>query len=442
MKRQVYLWACLAVGAALWSCGAAPHKRPKSAASATPNGGSGTVEASAEEAAGGANADPTSLHEASPDAADCGEGDDDERPYCCASDNGTFPHIQEAYCRVSCDDDGVYCIDGNGDPLDDSEPPRLVPGQQMTVRVLADSNQTPNSTFVLIGSESDTQASRRIGPKTTAAATPQPTRAGDGGTSGEGGAGGEAGGKNPAPAPAIVAQAATASGLLCTGSCEQFRLLSYTLKAPHGVETVSVRLVVTDNAAGSVLAQRRVEFVIDRGRFRYELGFVLPVTFGGQRRVSTAPLGGTSLQTLESTSDAAWAFGVGIIIYPFGVHDTIGEDPRPVLKYLAPIGFGLGTNLRSSHDAFTEAFLTLNYRFGYGAVLGVGISAIQGEYLRNNFAPGDVLPAGVPLGDVVDTRYMFRPNLTLTLSADVIRSFIDLVNHVDSTPSSSTTSKK
>lgn len=460
--------ALMTVGAAfaVWSCGGQTSE-VRVPAQSLRHGAAELVSGSV--AAGGAA-------NTSHDAADCGSPEDQEdREYCCASPDGaTFPHIQEAYCRASCDDEGMFCIDAVGNPLLDAEPPHLVPGQQVTVLVLGDPQTVSGTTFVLNGSESDTAGRRRL----EATATPsEATAAGAGGgggaapaaTSGAGGGGGSgggagtggAGGGGAAAALAVggaagsgstvgsggagTAGAATVSGLqnptagqlICEGSCERYRIVSYTLRAPDAARLVSVRLLVTSNANGTTLAERRIEFNIDRGRFRYELGFMVPLTFNGERRVSVAPLSGTSLQTLEATNDAAWAFGIGIVIYPLGVHDTIGEDPRPFLRYIAPIGFGLGTNVYSSHAAFKEAFLTLNYRFGYGAVLGVGITAAQGQFLRNNFAPGDILPAGVPLTDVIDTRYMFRPNLTLTLSSDVLRGFINLIDQVNSTPSDS-----
>jgi hypothetical protein len=199
-----------------------------------------------------------------------------------------------------------------------------------------------------------------------------------------------------------------------------------------------VTLQVTKYANGSVKTQRRIEFGINRGKFYYELGFMIPVTFGGDRRISTTPIANSGVSSLVATSDAAWALGLGIIIYPLGVHNTLMEDQRRwYWRYASPLGLGFGTNLYSSHAAFREAFFTLNYRFAYGVVAGVGFTAAQGEFLRPNYAAGDLLPAGVPLSDVTDTRYDFRPNLTLTLSADVIRGFFELISSVKSAPSES-----
>ena len=462
MKQLSIALMTVGVAFAAWSCGGRTSDVKAPARTVDQK------QAAVELGSGGASDAATIT--ASRDAADCRRSTAmDEREYCCASpDKGvTFPHIQEAYCRVSCDDPGVFCIDAVGNPLLDSEPPRLVPGQQITVLVLGDPQAVADTTFVLNGSESDTAGRRRL--EAAAASTPKPALPTHGGASGGGGAaqagtGGAAGGSggaamggaagtggtgvggssvlaasdttsNGGTSGAAALQGATAGQLICEGSCERYRIVSYTLRAPDAARLVSVRLLVTSNANGTTLAERRIEFNIDRGRFRYELGFMVPLTFNGERRISAAPLSGTSLQTLEATNDAAWAFGVGIVIYPLGVHDTIGEDPRTVLRYIAPIGFGLGTNVYSSHSAFKEAFLTLNYRFGYGAVLGVGVTAAQGQFLRNNYAPGDILPAGVPLADVIDTRYMFRPNVTLTLSSDVLRGFINLIDQVNSTPS-------
>jgi hypothetical protein len=124
-----------------------------------------------------------------------------------------------------------------------------------------------------------------------------------------------------------------------------------------------------------------------------------------------------------------------------GVYDTWADDPRAVVRGFAPLGVGLGTNLYSPHSAFKEAYFTLNYRFAFGVVLGVGVTALQGDYFKDNYASGDLLPTDRRLADVVDTSYHFRPNLTLTLSADVIHGFIGLISQVNSAPAKESSGK-
>jgi hypothetical protein len=471
MNRTIYtLIASIAAGAA--GCGGGQ-----------PQARLGTSTASAQDAKLAEDSDVASTDATaslSPDAADClAEDSELERPYCCAGKSLGFPHIQEAFCRLYCDEDGIYCIDAQGDPLDDEAPRSLVTDQQLVVRVVAHPTQLSGTTAVITGSDSDSESRRRF-----ELAPDKPAGAGGngaGGLSGAGGASGEAaagkagaagaggalagaGGAAGAGGVAVAGAATAASGagksgaagagvmaatkapldaaaMLCEGTCEEYRALSYTLRAISGATQVSVRLLVTKNDNGSFVTQRRLEFNVDRGKFYYELGFMLPVTFDGQRKATLAPVPGTTLQTLQAHSDPSWAFGIGLIVYPFGVYKNVSIDPRRYVRYVAPLGIGLGTNLYSPHDAFSEAYLTLNYRFASGAILGVGVTAIQGDYFKDNYAGGDLLPADKTLDDVIDDRYHFRPNLTLTLSPDVLRGFIDLISRVNSSPTPDSSNK-
>jgi hypothetical protein len=418
----------------------------------------------------------------------CVDNPDD---YCCDQE-----HAKEAYCRLYCDEDEIYCVTAAGDPLDDEVPPRVVPGDSVIVRVVADPASLSGLTFVFNGTDSVQDARRKFdgaysggGGRAAGGAAGQgnaPAQAGAGGASGAavGGAGGvgsggvagavvaaagiggvagtaggvagsagvpasagaggvsgaagmtsagAAGGGGAGGSAGSSVSAANGGTLTCSGSCDQYRIVSYQATAPQGVSEFTVRLTVTRNDTDAVLTDRSYRFAITRGKYFLEAGLIFPVTFAGTREIGTAPFPGTDLRTLEANSDTSWALGLNVLLYPFGVYDTRSskEDPRSfgVRYFLAPLGIGFGTNLYSDRRIFTEGYFTLNYRIARGAVIGGGVSLVKGEFLKSGFEEG-MLWSGSDTSDVIEERYMFRPNLSLTISADVLAGLQSLGNTV------------
>jgi hypothetical protein len=337
--------------------------------------------------------------------------------YCCAGQAHGFPHIQEPFCRLYCDAEEIYCVNEYGDPLDDETLPSLWPGRQVIVRVVALQQRLQGKTVRLMGSDSEDETRVRL----------------DGNGGATNGAGGSAvtAGSAGSPAPAAATPHAAAS---CRGSCDEFRVASYEGLAPSGSSSYAVRLSIED-AGGVMRVQRTYRFPVSRGGQRYfEVGIVLPFTFDGTRKIGEAPFSGTGVRTIEVEESLSWAFGLGISIYPFGVWETRAEDPRDHwFKHLvAPLGLGFATNVFSDRPSFTEGYLTLNYRVSSGAMLGIGVSAVKGQFLKSQWAELMPLPPDVTLSQVVEDRYMFRPHLALTISPDALAGLLGLLSQVRS----------
>lgn len=420
----------------------------------------------------------------SSDAVDCKAPTEreDRGSYCCASadDGQTFPHIQEAYCRLYCDSDDIYCVNERGDPLDDDVLPGLWPGRQVIVRVVARKSKFSGKTVVLTGSDRSDESHARFdaaaggpgaSPRSSSGGGAEAssgsggvagTSSGTGGAAagqagagggGQAGAPGSGGGSGGAQAPGSSGGSAgstsggagkstptdaSAESLLCTGACEEFRIASYEAIAPSAVRSFSIRLAITDNATGAQETVRTYVFSIARGLHYFEAGIMFPITLRGSRSIELSPDASTGLSTLEVDESLSWAMGVGVLIFPVGVYDGRAGDPRAwgIRHFAAPWGLGLGTNVfssRTDQKAFTEAYVSLNYRFDYGAILGVGVSAVPGEFTRRGWSEGMILPDGTDLSSVTAERYMFRPHLTLTLSPEVLGSLFGLLSEVRST---------
>jgi hypothetical protein len=348
------------------------------------------------------------------DSADCIGPDNEainEDRYCCKRDeNGKLAHINEPFCRLFCEEENIYCVTETGDPLDDDVPPTLVSGQSVILRVVSDKRRISGQTFVLTGPDAARETRVQFGVR------PKPKRRGV-----------TAGG-----AGTIARQ----TGPQCTGSCEHYRVASIQVTAPDGAGSVSARLSVTDDQADRVVVTRNYEFPIQRGRFRVEAGIFVPITLNGSRTVSLAPIPGTGLSSIEVTEDVSWALGLNVVLYPFGVFDKREDDNRDwfVRDVLSPLGIGFGTNVFSEGAAFREGYISLNYRIARGAIVGVGTSIVQGEFLTAPYAEGAVVAGALPSG-AIEKQYMFRPHVSLTLSADVIASLFQLLSTVNSVPS-------
>jgi hypothetical protein len=439
------------------ACGTKPPaKSPEegtSAASAQAGAATGSAGKSSEAAGGadgGRDASGGSAAGAAAvrgDAVDCEspEGGIEKRPYCCAGKEAGYPHIQEAFCRLFCDEKSIYCVNERGDPLSDDVTPTLGPKDRVIVRVVADPKALVGKVVRLQGSYPDQEAKAQFkvdkatgstggrGPVDQVAGggeggVDQTTEGGDGPPDAAAGAGGAGAGTAP-------------EVLKCTGACEKYRILSYEEAATESSTYVAVRLTVEELGGGATTVQRTYRFPVQRGFHWWEIGLSFPLTFNGTRKVGLSPLSGTNLQTLDVTESMSWALALNVLVFPCGVYASRAEDPRPwgVRHLLAPLALGFGSNVFSDRRIFSEGYLSLNYRVSSGASLGLGVAAVQGHFLKSQWSRNMVLTPGTTVDQVVAERYMFRPFVALTISPDILGELLGLLSKVQSAPSSTQT---
>jgi hypothetical protein len=340
-----------------------------------------------------------------------------KRPFCCQYDDSRgYFRMHTPYCRLSCDNPDVYCVTLQGDPLDDETIRPVVAGSRVLVRVVdPKSSLQQNSTRTKITLRGSTAGEETIATY---------------------------GGRDGSDAGLDRIAEQESSEAICHGACREYRLASFEQAAPEGQPSLSITLLVEPDGAPAIV-NRTFHFPIISGRRWVEVGLQVPVTFKGTREISTTPLSGTGLSTLEVDQSLSWALAASIMVSPLGVWATRDEDPRSfVIKHiLAPLSIGVGSNIYSNRRTFTEGYLSLNYRISADAFLGFGVSAVRGQYLTSTWQNQMLLPNSIPLSSVVQEKYMFRPMLAVTVSATVFSSLAGLVTRAQSSPQGTSSGK-
>lgn len=332
--------------------------------------------------------------------------------------NATTPGAAEVHLREGCARSSVLCLDADGRPLaDEAMPARVNAGAGVDVKVLGCKDLYAKAAYK-IESETDASPDRLFRPE------------------------------EPKPEASVKNLVAGVSA--CIAAADVIVLKSERVTVASAPSARTFRIVVTRQEGTGDAAKLRVETHearIDLGRYYLDVGVMIPVVIGGDRKVVVEDTDQPGLKRLTVREDIQVVPALMLHVFPGGrdlgalSSFKVGRgcvDPVPAYRQCRvdrhrrraanALGLQLGVELDFKH--FNRLFFGGLFEPITGLSINAGLALTRLEYLRGGHFSGALIPAptgtnsdgSADLRQYVDRYWAPRFYLGVTFSFDIFRT--------------------
>lgn len=203
------------------------------------------------------------------------------------------------------------------------------------------------------------------------------------------------------------------------GAPAYVKILEKTFTAPTDALVHWILVTYTWTPASGVPTNQTFKIGVDHGKYYLEIGLLVPVVIQGSRTVAATTVPGTGGEKrLTVNSDTAVTPALALNVFPWGRRNgcvSVGCGDEFRAGDLFGFQFAVDLDLKHAFDRFYGG-LVLEPVSGFS--LSLGVAAVKGEFVPQNYAAGMVVPSGETF--TPDTKYTPRPYFGLTLTNEVL----------------------
>lgn len=343
--------------------------------------------------------------------------------------NASTPEPAEVYVREGCARASVLCLDADGRPIaDDAMPARVTAGAGVQVKVLGCANVYKDASYK-IDSEAETTPERLFKETSSTEATDDQT------------------------------ESLRKELDKCDSADKVTVLKSERVTVASAPNTRLFRIIVTRQEGADAAARLRVETYesrVDLGRYYLDVGVMIPVVLGGDRKVVVEDTDQPGIKRLSVREDLQVVPALMLHVFPGGrdlgalSSFKVGHgcaDPAPAWRRCrsdrhrrrAANALGLQLGIELDFKNFNRLFFGGLFEPVAGLSFNAGVALTRLEYIRGGHFSGALIPAptgtnsdgSADLRQYVDRYWAPRFYLGVTLSFDIVRTLNERRRNAD-----------